>query len=31
MLSGTADAANAAATEPVFDGFAKSFALTKAK
>jgi hypothetical protein len=31
MLSGTVDAVNAAATEPVFDGFAKSFALTKAK
>jgi hypothetical protein len=31
MLSGTADAANAAAIEPVFDGFAKSFSLTKAK
>jgi hypothetical protein len=31
MLSGTVDATNAAATEPVFDGFAKSFALTKAK
>lgn len=31
MLSGTVDAANAATTVPVFDGFAKSFALTKAK
>lgn len=31
MLSGTVDSANAATLEPVFDGFAKSFALTTAK
>ena len=31
MLSGTADAANAERFGPVFDGFAKSFTITKAK
>jgi hypothetical protein len=31
LLSGTADAANAEKFGPVFDGFAKSFTITKAK
>ena len=31
LLSGTVDAADAAAIDPVFDSFAKSFALTKSR